>query len=137
CHEFLHVLLRHTERFTTLTQAEHLAVDAVINAIIHRSLGPDYSGMMSSYYAKERGVARLLPPPTDREQGRINHNCWGDLRASETEKRVLSAWQGLYDGRLVADDIRDLARDLVKPNRRINVSLLGDHDSLAEGKPGN
>jgi hypothetical protein len=28
CHEFLHVLLRHTERFTTLTRPEHLAVDA-------------------------------------------------------------------------------------------------------------
>ena len=33
CHEFLHVLLRHTERFTTLTPAEHLALDAVINAM--------------------------------------------------------------------------------------------------------
>ena len=65
CHEFLHVLLRHTERFTALTRPEHLAVDAVINAIIHRSLGPDYSGMMSRYYADERGVARLLRPPTD------------------------------------------------------------------------
>ena len=48
CHEFLHVLLRHTERFTTLTRPEHLAVDAVINAIIHRSLGPDYSGMRAA-----------------------------------------------------------------------------------------
>src|SRR4029079_17452920 len=42
-HEFLHVLLRHTERFATLARPEHLAVDAVINAIIHRSLGPEYS----------------------------------------------------------------------------------------------
>ena len=39
CHEFLHVLLRHTERLTRLTPAEHLAFDAVINAIIHRSAG--------------------------------------------------------------------------------------------------
>ena len=136
CHEFLHVLLRHTERFTTLTQAEHLAVDAVINAIIHRSLGPHYSGMMSRYYADERGVRRLLRPPTDDEQNRIVHNIWGDLRASAKEKRVLSAWQGLYDGRLVADDIRDLARDLVKPNRRIDVSLLGDHENLSGGASG-
>ena len=134
CHEFLHVLLRHTERFTTLTQAEHLAVDAVINAIIHRSLGPDYSGMMSRYYADERGVARLLRPPTDEEQERANTHLLAWLaRARAEEKRVLSAWSGLYDGRLVADDIRDLARDLVKPDARIKVSLLGDHENLASG----
>ena len=131
CHEFLHVLLRHTERFTTLTQAEHIAVDAVINAIIHRSLGRDYSGMMSRYYADARGVARLLRPPTDEEQGRTSTMYWSGSRVRADEKRVLSAWAGLYAGRLVADDIRDLARDLIKPNARIRVSLLGDHESLA------
>ena len=35
-HEFLHVLLRHTEEKKRLTPARHLALDAVINAIIHR-----------------------------------------------------------------------------------------------------
>ena len=44
CHEFLHVLLRHTERADPVTPAEHLALDAVINAIIHRTLGEEYSG---------------------------------------------------------------------------------------------
>ena len=133
CHEFLHVLLRHTERFTALTRPEHLAVDAVINAIIHRSLGPDYSGMMSRYYADERGVARLLRPMTDDEQERAGRNSWGGLRARAEEKRVLSAWSGLYDGRLVADDIRDLARDLVKRTPRTVGALLGDHEKLASG----
>jgi predicted metal-dependent peptidase len=132
CHEFLHVLLRHTERLTTLTRPEHLAVDAVINAIIHRSLGPDYSGMMSRYYADERGVNRLLRPMTVDEQERAKRNSWGGLRARAEEKYVLSAWAGLYDGRLVADDIRDLASDLVR-QRQPNVSLLGDHDHLAGG----
>lgn len=136
CHEFLHVLLRHTERFTTLTPAEHLAVDAVINAIIHRSLGPDYSGMMSRYYGNERGVARLLRPMTDDEQGRATRNSWGGLSARAGEKQLLSAWSGLYGGLLVADDIRDLARDLEKRRNR-NVSLLGDHESLAQKTPEN
>jgi predicted metal-dependent peptidase len=133
CHEFLHVLLRHTERFTALTPAEHLAVDAVINAIIHRSLGRDYSGMMSRYYADERGVNRLLRPMDDEEQQRAKRNSWGGLRASAAEKLVLSAWSGLYDGRLVVDDIGDLARDLVKRRKR-HVSLLGDHENLATGR---
>jgi hypothetical protein len=132
CHEFLHVLLRHTERFGALTPPEHLAVDAVINAIIHRSLGPGYSGMMSRYYAGERGVARLLRPQTDEEQARtMTMYQSGSLVRSE-EKRILSTWAGLYDGRLVADDIRDLARDLAGQNARLKGSLLGDHDNLAE-----
>ena len=98
CHEFLHVLLRHTERFTTLTPPEHLAVDAVINAIIHRSLGPDYSGMMSRYYADERGVARLLRPMTDDERTRTVEILWGSKRARAGEKRVLSAWAAFTTG---------------------------------------
>ena len=84
CHEFLHVLLRHTERFTTLTPAEHLALDAVINAIIHRTLGPDYSGMMSRYYAEERGIARLLRPPTVEEQERIRSRPSGAMAGRES-----------------------------------------------------
>ena len=89
CHEFLHVLLRHTEQFTALTPAEHVAVDAVINAIIHRSLGADYSSLMSHYYADERGIARLLRPPTAQEQDRIQRIRWGGLRARGGEARAV------------------------------------------------
>jgi hypothetical protein len=130
CHEFLHVLLRHTERFVTLSEAEHLAVDAVINAIIHRSLGPEYSAMMSRFYADQKGAARLLRPPTVDERERMRQIQWGRLRVRAEEKRMLSAWEGLYDGKLFADDIRDLARDLVRPDRRVKVPLLGGHDNL-------
>ncbi len=133
CHESLHVLLRHTERLTTLTPADHVAVDAVINAIIHRSLGPEYSGMMSRYYADTRGVTRLLRPPTDKEESRIRWVGGARARLRAEEKRVLSAWAGLYDGRLVADDIRDLARDLAAPGQSAAVRLLGNHDALGHG----
>lgn len=133
CHEFLHVLLRHTERFTALTPPEHLAVDAVINAIIHRSLGPDYSSLMSQYYADERGVARLLRPPTAPEQNRILDVRYGRRRVRPEEKSMLAAWAGLYDGRLVADDIRDLARDLTSRRQQQAGLLLGDHESLNSG----
>jgi hypothetical protein len=136
CHEFLHVLLRHTERFTTLTQAEHLAVDAVINAIIDRSLGPDYSGMMSRYYAGEKGVNRLLRPQNDTERERTNNMLWRRLRVRSEERRLLTAWRGVYNGQFVVDDIRDLARDLVKPGWKI-AQLLGDHDNLAGGSQPN
>ncbi len=55
CHEFLHVLLRHTDERGTPTKARHLAVDAVINAIIHRQLGEKYSSLMSTYYCERQG----------------------------------------------------------------------------------
>ena len=62
CHEFLHVLLRHTETIGSLTPSRHLAFDAVINAIIHRTHGPDYSSMMAEYYKNETGLRKLLRP---------------------------------------------------------------------------
>ena len=124
CHEFLHVLLRHTERFAALSPAEHLAFDAVINAIIHRELGDDYSEFMKRYYAKEKGVCRLLRPPTFTEQ-RSHYNY-----AVRTRSPLVSAWHSLYDGRLIADDIADLAKDFqdAKTVPSKGTVLIGGHD---------
>ena len=109
---------------------EHLALDAVINAIIHRSLGPDYSGMMSRYYADERGVARLLRPPTDEEQDARTASS-GRLRTRAEEQRVLSAWEGLYDGRSSPTTFA-ISRAITSSAKRPPESvLLGNHDDLA------
>ncbi len=120
CHEFLHVLLRHTERFAGFSPAEHVAFDAVINAIIHRELGDDYSEFMSRYYAKEKGVRRLLRPPTRTE--------WTPDFGSRSP--LMSAWVSLYNGLLIADDIADLARDVldVKTVPSTGTVLIGGHD---------
>lgn len=120
CHEFLHVLLRHTEDPRPLDDARHLALDAVINAIIHRELGSRASGMMSGYYAKARGPLRLLRPPTDKERARC---------ARADAPLWMRAWPKLYDGRLVADDVEELARDLAVP-ANVVPRLLGDHRDL-------
>ncbi len=121
-HEFLHVLLRHTESRGPLSDEQHIAWDAVINALIHRSMGPEYSALMSRYYAEETGVRRLLRPPRERESGRGR---------SAEENLISSAWQGLYvTGRLVADDIEGIARDLARAGRGFGETLLlGDHDA--------
>ena len=120
CHEFLHVLLRHTERIAGFSPAEHVAFDAVINAIIHRELGDDYSEFMSRYYAKEKGVRRLLRPPTRTE------------RTPDFGSRspLMRAWVSLYNGLLIADDIADLARDIldVKTVPSTGTVLIGGHD---------
>ncbi len=136
CHEFLHVLLRHTERVTRLTPAEHLAFDSVINAVIHRSLGADYSSMMSRYYAGETGVTRLLRPPTADEYTALGKLRYQRPAATGDEARLATAWRALYEGLLVADDIRDLARDLELPPRPIGFRLLGNHDQLGDAGAG-
>src|SRR5439155_5657104 len=112
-HEFIHVLLRHTERIPLMTPLLNLALDAVINAIIHRRLGPGYSEFLSLYYKDAQGVARLLRPMTGndehrhRELGRQNR-----LVDKRQEFELLSVWRAVHKGDLVADDVYELVRKL-------------------------
>jgi len=123
CHEFLHVLLRHTALPGRLTAAKHLALDAVINAIIHRQLGDEYSSMMSGYYAQESGVQALLRPMTFEELQR--HLAIRTPRDADAVPDWWRHWRALYVGKLVADDIEELAKDL--PHVGEEPSLLGSH----------
>ena len=131
CHEFLHVLLRHTEERRPPTPARHLALDAVINAIIHRTCGPAYSSLMAGYYAKEEGLLKLLRPrdDADREAERQMH-----LRRALVPQ-WLRAWEALYAGCMVADDIEDIAtacaaeRGAAGQGARGVGNLLGNHDA--------
>ena len=104
-HEFLHVLLRHTEGRQPLTPARHLAFDAVINAIIHRQYGETYSSMMSSYYGESSGLQKLLRPMNQDELEWFNKN-------NTIAPTWARAWNALYAGRLIADDIENLAETL-------------------------
>ena len=104
-HEFLHVLLRHTEGCQPLTPARHLAFDAVINAIIHRQYGAAYSSMMSNYYGESSGLQKLLRPMNHGELEWFNKN-WN------VAPTWAHAWDALYAGRLIADDIENLAETL-------------------------
>ena len=108
CHEFLHVLLRHTETTKPLTPARHLAMDAVINAIIHRQHGQDMSALFSRYYGGSQDLRKLLRPMTEAETADL-----GRLRfRGEPVPSWLKAWDALYQGKLVVDDIDSLAEDL-------------------------
>ena len=108
CHEFLHVLLRHTEARKPFTPARHLALDAVINAIIHREHGPEYTALMSRYYADVPGLGKLLRPMSDREAG----HYVGWKRGNPPLPEWVHAWEGLYAGTLLADDIEALAEQM-------------------------
>ena len=105
-HEFLHVLLAHTERFERMTPALNLALDAVINAVIHRTLGAEYSSMMSGYYSEAEGVARLLRPMTSSDgKEQIQSRDPG-------QSTFFKSWKALYDGQMVVDDVLELAEML-------------------------
>lgn len=145
-HEFLHVLLRHTEGRQPLTAARHLAFDAVINAIIHRQYGEAYSSMMSTYYGESKGLQKLLRPMNKVEIEWLYEH--GSMNP-KTVPQWAQAWNGLYCGRLVADDIEGLATSLsqyaLRPPRGANFGpftldpgeltvgdLLGNHDDLGQ-----
>ena len=141
-HEFLHILLLHTEEKKQLTPARHLALDAVINAIIHRQYGPDYSSMMLSYYAKETGLKKLLRPMNKREQTWLDDGTvpYGDIPG------WAYTWGALYKGLMIADDIESLAEEIDRTptgNSRVRgpfrlkedgvgdiSNLLGDHEEI-------
>lgn len=110
-HEFLHVILNHTENFKDMTDNLNLALDAVVNAIIHRMLGPEYSDMMSQYYSKVTGRHCFLRPMAKEELG-----GWkGD---SDT---FYEAWKKLYRGELVVDDILEIVEMLDEDIKKDNI----------------
>ena len=129
CHEFLHVLLRHTTLQGPLTAARHLALDAVINAIIHRQLGSGYSGLMSAYYADAPGLQKLLRPMRGDESRRyLDHVCRGDPGLPPW----WPVWHGLYQGTVLADDLEQLASDLMSQREGSSLAAgvgqyLGNH----------
>jgi len=112
-HEFLHVLLRHTEDKRPMTPARHLALDAVINAIIHRQYGSVHSSMMASYYADVSDLKKLLRPMNSDE--RDYYDCYDDeyyRRHKCPLPQWVMAWAALYSGKLIADDIEELVLQL-------------------------
>jgi hypothetical protein len=125
CHEFLHVLLRHTSLQGPLTPARHLALDAVINAIIHRQLGEAYSGLMAQYYRDAQGLMTLLRPMSRAEWARY----WNKGRGEGGIPSWWQAWAGLYHGTVLADDIEDLAQSCnEKVSDTVSLQdLLGNH----------
>ena len=132
CHEFLHVLLRHTEQRTPLTRARHLAFDAVINAIIHREYGPGASALMSDYYADATDLTKLLRPMNAAERNwYVRHGYPANVLPQWAH-----AWDALYAGRLVADDIEALASDLEKSAGTRNSPGTKGIPATGGGKPG-
>jgi len=127
-HEFLHVLLRHTEEKRRMTPARHLALDAVINAIIHRQYGQEYSAMMASYYGDVTDLKKLLRPMNEVEQ-EFHDSYWDE---DYSLPQWVQAWDALYSGLLIADDIEALVLQLERETSAGGVPI-GPFGLEAEG----
>ena len=142
-HEFLHILLGHTLQLRELTQAVNIALDAVINAIIHRKFGHTYSSLMSEYYGSQSGLLALLRPLNSKENRRLENA----ENKSVPPPPLLDLHCRLYEGTTLAEDVLAVANSFGK--RALNKALssdcvlLGDHeretqtaDALGESEAG-
>lgn len=127
-HEFLHILLGHTLKFKKMTAALNLALDAVINAVIHRKLGEEYSSMMAAYYREADGLLRLLRPPNGAEKAAVYGARWHQYACDP----LLLLQEEVYAGKALADDVLSIANSMGAKITEVLLagrpSLLGDHD---------
>ena len=127
-HEFLHILLGHTLKFKKMTPALNVALDAVINAVIHRRLGEEYSSMMATYYREADGLLRLLRPPNSAEKAAVSGARWHQYACDS----LLLLQDEVYAGKALADDVLSVANSMAGLISEVSLagrpSLLGDHD---------
>lgn len=117
-HEFLHVILRHTETYEENTPLLNIALDAVINAIIHRSCGAELSDTLARLYPPD-GLASLLRP-------------WGKPDAATT-RQWKALHERIYSGSIAADDLHELLEALISKKVSIEgIVLIGNHSGQAE-----
>jgi predicted metal-dependent peptidase len=113
-HEFLHVLLLHTEKYSGMDPLLNIALDAIINAIIYRYKGMDYAGFFVRFYKWERLTFLLR----------------SQAQEKPLEKEWMKIHEEIYKGRYCADDLYELL-DYLRRNatstESVNVFLLGDH----------
>jgi hypothetical protein len=134
-HEFLHVLLGHTLKWEAISRCQNVALDAIINAIIHRKMGSEYSSMMAGYYKNQKGTLRLLRPMTDDEMARARNQSpqsegWGGGGSFYVDLDRIHA--GIYSGTVLADDVLEIAEQLSRSGSSFRPEdykmLLGGHE---------
>lgn len=122
-HEFLHVLLQHTEKYKFNTPLLNIALDSIINSIIHRVYGIHFSEFFSRLY-KNVGIKILLRPPDDAE------NVSDDLASIKED---------VYEGKFSGDNLYELLQYLLQKGvitSKETILLVGNH-SPSEISPEN
>ncbi|MBK6771335.1 MAG: hypothetical protein IPG78_04190 [Ignavibacteria bacterium] len=115
-HEFLHVLMLHTEKYKICDPFLNIALDAIINAVIYRYKGIEYAGFFARYYKWEY-LSFLLRPKTD-DAVDVIKKSWMEIH------------EKIYAGKYCADDLYELLvylQNKVKIKDLQNIKLLGNH----------
>ncbi|HAD33712.1 MAG TPA: hypothetical protein DCF44_04320 [Chitinophagaceae bacterium] len=117
-HEFLHVLLLHTEKYEVSNPLLNVALDAIINAIIFRYKGMQYAQFFMRFYQWEMISFLLRQEPKLPEEYSNIDNEWRKVHFK------------IYTGKYCADDLYEL---LIYLEEKINkkdiekIILLGNH----------
>ena len=144
-HEFLHLLLRHTLDIRHMTPAVNVALDAVINAIIHRKLGAAYSSFMARYYAKAEGPLVLLRKCDAQDEEHYWHYCCERRKAGfQPDPSQLATmrwlgsegnelWHSIYAGKAQHEDVLEFIKTKRIDRWRKMLTdgvpvFLGNHD---------
>lgn len=129
-HEFLHVLLDHNLQYQRMTPLLNIALDAIINAVIHRLKGRAYSDFFLRFY-EWKSVTMLLRPMLD--VSREKH--------SSVPAEQMNLHKRIYRGELGAEDLLEIlenTREICSQIGNIKViPVLGNHSSRkvsAKGK---
>lgn len=114
-HEFLHILLLHTEKYTISSPLLNIALDAIINSIIYRYKGMEYADFFKRFYHK--------------------NNIGVLLRQLNLFERLDDEWEQIhrkiYSGKYCADDLFELLSYLenkILDEEIKEILLLGNHD---------
>lgn len=121
-HEFLHVLLLHTEKYKISTPLLNIALDAIINSIIFRYKGMEYADFFRRFYEAD-DIRMLLKPVEDRWDYILEENHWYDIN------------EKIYLGKYCADDLFELLtylRSKIKTKELEEIVLLGNHEDNIE-----
>ena len=132
CHEFLHVLLRHTSLQGPLTPAASPGAGCGDQrdhppAAGREVLQHDGELLRGSAGSDEDAAADAARGSRGGRSGRAGP-------AAGSFPAWWQAWRGLYDGKLLADDIEQLAKELSRPGGGEPVpdtgELLGNHETM-------
>lgn len=125
-HELHHVILGHTRLFSRVTPIDNIVFDAVINAMLARTVGRTVGvGLFTRFYTYDKFPERLLRPPPGWP------GCFkGALKGlPEREARAVELLYGPDAGAITYYDIYELLRQSLGDGEAgiPDVVLLGNH----------